>query len=237
MNFGACMDKGRNRYEGFDTILKLIDECLPKDEAGGFLVFTRSIPVKEAIAKGYLTRDQAEASALKDDDPSGFDADGNPLERSDVVHDFLAFLAEQMIELNKHKQAEIKKFLNWLEAELQIQPDSKGNAGLEALTNKTRLKNLLGDYQKDEPHLKFNELWQLLKKNEKRLGIKLSPDFHAKLGEYYQTTLNSLLPIKEKLKKTDALIDQIVYKLYGLTPEEIQIIEGHNEQKASPKED
>jgi type II restriction/modification system DNA methylase subunit YeeA len=32
--------------------------------------------------------------------------------------------------------------------------------------------------------------------------------------------------LKEKLHKTDYLIDQIVYRLYGLTDEEIKIVEG-----------
>ena len=43
------------------------------------------------------------------------------LDESDVVHDLLAFLAEQMIELNKQKQAETKRFLGWLE-QRKIQP-------------------------------------------------------------------------------------------------------------------
>ncbi|MBI1741886.1 hypothetical protein HYR54_02340 [Candidatus Acetothermia bacterium] len=134
----------------FDELLQQIEDCLPKDESENFLAFLHSIPVQEAIVKGFLTQEQADAAALKDDDPSGFDANGKPLERSDVVHDFLAFLAEQMIELNKQKQAEVKKFLSWLEAELQIQPDNKGNRGLNALTNKTKIQNFLGDYQKGE---------------------------------------------------------------------------------------
>jgi hypothetical protein len=33
------------------------------------------------------------------------------LEKSDVVHDLLAFLAERMLEMNKQKQKEIKGFL------------------------------------------------------------------------------------------------------------------------------
>lgn len=210
----------------FEELLAKIEESLPRDEQGEFLAFKHSIPVKEAIAKGYLTKEQAEAQALTDDDPSGFDADGKPLERSDVIHDFLAFLAEQMIELNKQKQAEIKKFLSWLEAELHIRPTSDGKVGLEALNNKTRLKNFLGDYQKDEPHLTLDELWQILDQNQGRLGVRLSPDFHQRLGEYYQATLSVLLPIKEKLKKTDTLIDQIVYRLYGLTDAEIALVEG-----------
>jgi len=34
--------------------------------------------------------------------------------------------------------------------------------------------------------------------------------------------------LKEKLCKTDWLIDQIVYRLYGLTEAEIKIVEGHS---------
>ena len=33
------------------------------------------------------------------------------------------------------------------------------------------------------------------------------------------------LPFKEKLRKTDWVIDQIVYKLYGLTEDEIKLVE------------
>ena len=219
-----------------DEILRLIENCLPKDYAGNFVAFTCSISVREAIAKGYLSQEHAQAQALTDDDPSGFDADGKPLERSDVIHDFLAFLAEQMIELNKQQQAETKKFLSWLEAELYIRPTNDGKVGLEALTNKTKLKNFLGDYQKDEPHLGFDGLWQILKENERRLGAELSPDFHQRLGKYYQDALNTLLPIKEKLKKTDELIDQIVYKLYGLTDAEIALVEGRASTNESAPE-
>ena len=71
-------------------------------------------------------------------------------EESDVVHDLLAFLAEQMIELNKHKQAEQQRFLDWLETALKIRPDRQGNTGLDALTNKTKVRGYLGDYQKNE---------------------------------------------------------------------------------------
>jgi hypothetical protein len=148
-----------------------------------------------------------------------------PWEQSDVVHDLLAFLAEQMIVLNKQKQVKIKEFLEWLEAELQVEPDAKGNTGLEALSDKTRLKNYLGDYQKGEEHLSFEEFWKILKKNERRIRTKLSPKFRSRLEEYYAANLAELLPLKRELALTDKLIDQIVYKLYGLTEEEIKIVE------------
>lgn len=66
--------------------------------------------------------------------------------------------------------------------------------------------------------------------NEKRLSVKLSPDFHKRLHEYYDQALAKLQPLKEKLQKTDALIDQIVYKLYGLTEQEIAVVEGREER-------
>ena len=42
----------------------------------------------------------------------------------------------------------------------------------------------------------------------------------------YEKSIEVLLPIKDRLAKTDWLIDQIVYKLYGLTEEEIAIVDG-----------
>ena len=52
--------------------------------------------------------------------------------RNDTVHDFLAYLAEQMIEMNKAKNEEIKGFLKWLEREIGTEIDT--------LANKTAIK-------------------------------------------------------------------------------------------------
>ncbi len=38
--------------------------------------------------------------------------------------------------------------------------------------------------------------------------------------------LNDITPLKVHIKATDNLIDQIVYRLYGLTDAEIAIVEG-----------
>jgi len=34
------------------------------------------------------------------------------------------------------------------------------------------------------------------------------------------------VPLKDRLAATDCLIDLIVYRLYGLTPEEVAVVEG-----------
>ena len=149
-----------------------------------------------------------------------------PFEQADVVHDFLAFLAERMIALNEQRQKQLKAFLQWLEAELEIAPDAKGREGIEALTGKTRLKDFLGDYQKGEETFALEELWEILRKNKRRIGRSLTPTFMQEVRTSYEHGLSNLLPIKETLRLTDGLIDQIVYRLYGLTEEAMDLVEG-----------
>ncbi len=140
-------------------------------------------------------------------------------EESDVVHDLLAHLAGQMIELNKQKQAEMKEFLGWLERECGV--------GVDALTGKSRIRNYLGDYQKGEDPLSLQELLDILRKNARRLKVDPSArKFQEALAREYQTSLDQLVPVKKRLAATDRLIDLVVYRLYGLTEEEIAIVEG-----------
>ena len=131
--------------------------------------------------------------------------------RSDTVHDFLAYLAEQMIEMNKAKNEEIKGFLKWLEREIGTRIDT--------LTNKTAIK----EYHDND----FNHLLDVLKKNKNRFSIDPSDRKKQELLEkYFVKSLSILEPLKDKIKSTDNLINQIVYKLYGLTEEEVKIVEG-----------
>lgn len=154
-------------------------------------------------------------------------------EEADVIHDLLAHLAEQMIELNKQKQTETKSFLQWLERFI--------GCPIDTLINKSKIKNYLGDYSKKgassieaendtgEAHLSFDAMIELLKKNKKKL--KIDPDARKEqqtLEKEYQASLETLLPLKIQLMQCDCLIDQIVYRLYGLTEEEVAIVEGRH---------
>lgn len=148
-------------------------------------------------------------------------------EQSDVIHDLLAFLAEEMIRLNKEKRAEQKRYLDGLVASLHIQPDRDGNAGLDALTGKSKLANYPGDYQKGEAPLALDDLLDILRKNHARLAVNLNDlTLVERLRREYGASLECVLPLKERLARTDRLIDQIVYQLYGLTDAEIAIVEG-----------
>jgi len=148
-------------------------------------------------------------------------------EKSDVVYDLLAYLARQMIDLNKQKQAEQKRFLTWLEAVLHVHPDKRGRTGLDALTGKTKVFGYLGDYQKGEPEAPWVVVEDVLFKNKRRLGISLNDTrLVVRLRAEYEKSLDTLRPIKAQLARTDRLIDQVVYRLYGLTEEEIMVVEG-----------
>lgn len=148
-------------------------------------------------------------------------------EEADVVHDLLAFLAEKMLGLNKEKQATQKRLLGWLESTIAIRPDNKGNTGLDALTGKSMIRSYLGDYQKSEAERPFTELQRILFQNKAHIGVSLSDaGLMKRIEGEYEASLAVLRPIKAQLAFTDSLIDQVVYKLYGLTEEEIAIVEG-----------
>ncbi|MCK4267973.1 MAG: hypothetical protein KAX16_04005, partial [Actinomycetia bacterium] len=132
-------------------------------------------------------------------------------EKSDVVHDILAYLAGQMIEMNKQKREETKGFLSWLEREI--------GGPVDNLSNKTAIK----EYHENT----FDKLIEVLKKNKKKLSINPhSREFQAGLEKEFDKSVTKLISLKAKIQTTDALIDQIVYKLYGLTEDEIKIVEG-----------
>jgi hypothetical protein len=126
-----------------------------------------------------------------------------------------------MIQLNQQKQTEIKGFLKWLERFI--------GCPIDTLKNKSKIQNYLGDYTKQQtldPALNFDGLITILNQNKKL--IKIDPNSRKDqepIENEYQTSLNTLLPIKTQLKNCDNLIDEIVYQLYGLTPEEKAIIE------------
>jgi len=133
-------------------------------------------------------------------------------EESDVVHDLLAYLAERMIEMNKEKNAEIKGFLHWFEGEI--------GAPVEELTNKTAIKEY---YEAG-----FDALAGALAKNKKKLKDGYDPtrrEPKEKLQAEFNTSVGKLAPLLKRIQATDGLIDQIVYKLYGLTEDEIKIVE------------
>lgn len=131
-------------------------------------------------------------------------------EMSDVIHDLLDYLAKQMIDMNERKNKEIKEFLEWFESYIGIEIDD--------LTNKTKI------YQYYT--LDFDEFFNILKKNKNKIPVNvLGRELHKDLKSGFEGSLRLLSPLKDKIEATDNLIDQVIYKLYGLSDEEIKIVE------------
>ena len=130
-------------------------------------------------------------------------------ERSDVVHDLLASLAEGMIEMNKTKGEEIRGFLRWLERAI--------NAEIDTLKNKTAIQGYFD--------LSFERLLEILKRNHRSIPVNLSSrNFQESLESEFTRSHDKLNPLLTRIQQTDALIDQVVYQLYGLTDKEIAVV-------------
>jgi hypothetical protein len=117
-----------------------------------------------------------------------------------------------MIEMNKEKNAEIKGFLEFLIGEI--------GAPIDDLSNKTAIQ----EYYKHE----FLNLINMLVKNKKKLKAGYdpkSPTNYKLLQQWYNDSIGKLKPRMGRIEATDGLIDQIVYRLYGLNEDEIKIVE------------
>ncbi|MBI3852404.1 MAG: N-6 DNA methylase [Verrucomicrobia bacterium] len=126
-------------------------------------------------------------------------------ERADIVHDLLAFLAEQMITLNREKRATAKQFLT----------DLKDFHGVDAhaLKPKTKLDKFWElDAAEAFAHFRANK-FRLKDSDEERLRTR------------FQTAKDKVVPLESQITFTDELIDQIVYRLYGLTAEEKALVQ------------
>ena len=87
-------------------------------------------------------------------------------------------------------------------------------------TPKTKLQ---GYYEHD-----YESFLAVLKKNGKKLAIdpaRREPG-EANKAEFEGST-GKLLPLRERIRKTDELIDATGARLYALTQEEIRIVEGN----------
>ena len=110
---------------------------------------------------------------------------------------------EKILEYNKTLQFISNKFKRTLSREFPEQ--------LETLSN--RLEQWYD--------LIFKEFIMELKK--KKIVFKIGED--SNLEDYFLQEQQKAIEVKSKISKIDKEIDQMVYELYGLTKEEIEIVE------------
>jgi len=136
----------------------------------------------------------------------------------DAARGTLAYLAKQMIQMHKKKQKLIRDLLGWLSGSLL------NGIEIDELDGKTQLRAYFV--------CDAEELVRVLRKgkNQKVLSSHgVNPNttgFFSMLKEEHEKNLSKLNPLFKRITATNRLIDQIVYKLYGLSEEEIALVEG-----------
>ena len=71
----------------------------------------------------------------------------------------------------------------------------------------------------------FNQLLEVLKKDRNKVSINPSyRKIQELLENQFTKSMSILEPLKARIKETDELIDEIVYRLYGLTKEEFTVV-------------
>ncbi len=71
-----------------------------------------------------------------------------------------------------------------------------------------------------------HDMLAILEKNKRKLAIDPARrEPQERLRAEFGASVDKLKPLMERIAATDGLIDQIVYRLYGLTEEEIRIVE------------
>ena len=129
------------------------------------------------------------------------------------MHDFLAFLAEWMMETNADKRTTARQFL-------------------------TDLKDFHGvDVRAMSPKTKLVEFWKLeaadvfahLRANK----VRISQSDEEKIRERFSKSKSAIAPLDAQIAFADRLIDRIVYRLYDLTPEKIKIVESASAKAAA----
>jgi len=127
---------------------------------------------------------------------------------------FLAQLGRLAWQQRKQLQQEVRSFLAWLEQQIGVR--------VENLANKTRVKN----YHEHN----LDSLLEVLRQNCRRLRANpASREFLGALQREFQASVARLRPLKAQIAATDRLIDLAVYRLYGLSEAEIQIVEGEGQ--------
>ncbi|WP_420645128.1 Eco57I restriction-modification methylase domain-containing protein [Candidatus Leptofilum sp.] len=150
--------------------------------------------------------------------------------RNDTLHDLLAHLAEQMITLNQQKQAALEAF--WLDLEGVTDPKPfetlrhKGKWEQSLHKNVPAARPYVDAASRSTITLDATLGWNedAFKGMVKELVGTISG--LSKLVQVYREHAPSVAALNHRLATTDYLIDQIVYKLYNLTPTEIAIVEG-----------
>lgn len=142
-------------------------------------------------------------------------------EAESAVNEFLGRLAKRMSLLHEARLEEKEKFLSWLDGQL--------DCSIDDLSGKTFVRAY------EEQGEGVAKLLEVLddKNSSSKTGLDVSKpeEYGAENPERkriisgFERSMDTLSPLLKQIDLTDRLIDQVVYRLYGLTDDEIQVVE------------
>jgi hypothetical protein len=151
-------------------------------------------------------------------------------EKSDVVHDLLAYLAEQMIAMHEEKQERVEAFWEDLQSACES-PDTfedlrEHGKWEQSLWKDPACRRYVDKESRSTRHLDESLGWDegCYEAFAGMLAGKTSVT--RAMIDVYQKHHAEYKALVERIVATDNLIDQIVYRLYGLTEEEVAVVEG-----------
>ncbi len=116
--------------------------------------------------------------------------------------EYSIYLADKILQLNQEFQTEVTCFNHWIKKEF----------GVEKLS------------QKLEKYYELSEDEFIEELRKKKVDTK-SRRNREYLEREFNESIGIIKPLLQKIETTNSEIDRMVYDLYGLTPEEIKIIE------------
>jgi hypothetical protein len=183
--------------------------------------FTTPAAERAALVEQAIARyEDALTTGRSDDETTGLP--------TDVIHDLLAHLAERMIALNREKQQRIDAFYLDLEGVTDADTYAKLQKGKQGRTlwraEACRPYVEEGSYTTHSLEESLGWTEDAYKVFVKKLAGKVS-GFSDLVGAY-RDHAPAYAALVQRIAATDRIIDRIVYQLYGLTEEEIAIVEG-----------
>ena len=205
----------------------LMEECRFKLEAahhGGLLRVVTNALATHAALHGPAGKPELKEEPYWQEQIAGADPDFPG--REDFVHDLLAELAQRMIDLNRKKHQLIEQFETDLRgaAPADLHDDLQRGKHGRSLHKHEACRPFVNE-DSHTHHLPETLAWSAEAFEDFLRELVGAVSNLTDFLEVYCRYTDQYRQVTEALEKTDDLIDQIVYALYGLTEEEIAIVE------------
>lgn len=135
-------------------------------------------------------------------------------ESAQVSVEFVGFLSQQITELHEERQERIRSFLGWIRSPMGLDVD------IDQLKGKTAIQGFSA-----HPNLGTESAFRVIEKVLARNRVRQDPRSLSKFKEEYMKAAAKLVPIIKRIRAAEFHVDFNIYRLYGLGPDQVAVIE------------